>query len=262
MSRALSEITVFGSRTCEDTAITESRLATWAVPFRDIDIDEDDVAAAEVERLVGHRVTPTVTVAERGVVATEPTLEELGTIVAAAGWKVAPPVAVDYHGDVTTRSIPIASVASDDGGSFRLTSLRGRRQALLFLAHAPSCLPCFGYARQLARQRAALDEADADVLIVGAGTVDDVAAWRHGIDPAVRLLADPGGAWKAAVAAHVGFAAEDAAVLALDRFGAPRAGSSAPEAGGLIDPSAGVEWLRFVALDCPECSGELPWPVG
>lgn len=47
----------------------------------------------------------------------------------------------------------------------------------------------------------------------------------------------PGRRRKGAVATHVGATAGDAILLLLDRFGAPRAGSTAAEAGGLIDPS-------------------------
>ncbi len=104
-------------------------------------------------------------------------------------------------------------------------------------------------------------EADGLPLIVVADDTVAAAGWRHGIDDAVTILADPDGGWKGAVAAHVGGTAGDAILLLLDRFGAPRAGSMAAEAGGLIDPSDAVERLRFLALECPECSGELSWPA-
>lgn len=45
----------------------------------------------------------------------------------------------------------------------------------------------------------------------------------------------------------------------LDRFAAPRAGSSTAEAGGLIDPSEAVEWMGFLILECPACAGEIEW---
>jgi hypothetical protein len=208
---------------------------------------------------VGRRVTPTLVVGDDAVVRAEPTLEALGELLQAAGHDVRPPRATDYHGDLITRSIPVRTLVGDRGARFSLDQLRGRRQVALFLAHAADCLPCFGYARQLAGSRDALAEADAQPLVVVADDIRAAGGWRHGIDDAVTILADPHGTWKQAVTAHVGARAGDAILLLLDRFGAPRAGSGAEEAGGLIDPAEAVEWLRFLALECPECSGELPW---
>jgi glutaredoxin len=238
-------ITVLGSTTCEDSAIVSSRLRALGVPFLDVDIDADPAAARRVSSLNdGRRVTPTLVVGDDAVVRAEPTLEALGELLQAAGHDVRPPRATDYHGDLITRSIPVRTLVGDRGARFSLDQLRGRRQVALFLAHAADCLPCFGYARQLAGSYEALTQVDTLPLVVVAGDVRAADAWRHGIDDAVMILADPDGAWKRAVATHVRTRAEDAILLLLDRFGAPRAGSGAEEAGGLIDPSAAVEWLR------------------
>jgi hypothetical protein len=99
------------------------------------------------------------------------------------------------------------------------------------------------------------------VVVAAAAAPDELGPWRHAIGDATPLLADTDRAWKRAVATAVGWPADDAILLLLDRYLAPRAGSAAPEAGGLVDPASAVEWLAFVALDCPECSGELPWAV-
>ncbi len=259
---APAPIVVLGSATCEDTAIVTSRLRALGVPFRDVDIDAHPAAARRVASLNGgHRVTPTVIAGDDATVLAEPTLETLGELLAAARYDVGPPRATDYHGELTTRSIPVRHLEVVGGGRFSLEQLRGRRQVALFLGHGPGCLACFGYARQLARRHEAFTEADGLPLIVVAGDTDAATGWRHEIDDAVKILADPDGNWKGAVAADVGATAGDAILVLLDRFGAPRAGSVAEEAGGLIDPSEAVEWLGFLALECPECSGELPWPA-
>jgi hypothetical protein len=78
--------------------------------------------------------------------------------------------------------------------------------------------------------------------------------------PGGRVLVDPGGGWGAAIRTALGLPADQPALVLLDRFEAPRAISSAPEAGGLISPSEAVDWLGFVALDCPECGEEVAWP--
>lgn len=259
--RAPSTITVLGSTTCEDTALVTSRLRVLGVPFLDIDVDTNPTMAQRLLSLNhGDRVTPTVIVGDDTAVQAEPTLEVLGELLSAAGHAVVPPRAIDYHGELTTRSIPVRHLDAVGGGSFSLKQFRGRQQVALFLAHGADCLVCFGYARQHAGRREAFAEVDGVPLIVVSDDLGAATAWRHGIDEAVTMLVDPGGAWKRAVATYVGSEAGGAMLLLLDRFGAPRAGSMAAEAGGLIDPSEAAEWLRFLALECPECSGELPWP--
>lgn len=254
-------IVVYGSATCEDTAIVRSRLAAVGVPFTYVDIDGEPAAAARVEAWNGgHRVTPTVVLGSDEQVVAEPTLERLGELVAAGGYAVDAIDVTQYHGERIGRAIPFATLPTADGGTFSVANLRGKRQAALFLGHDAGCLACFGYARQLAAAHADLGEADAVALIVVGSDPAAVAGWRHGVDPQSTILADADGAWKRAVTASIEAAATDAVVIVLDRYGAPRAGASVAEAGGLPDPSAIVEWLRFIALDCPECSGELPWP--
>ncbi len=259
--RAPLPITVLGAVTCEDTAVVTGRLRALGVPFRDVDIDRDPEAARRVATLNGgHRVTPTVVAGDDERVIAEPSLEALGALLAEAGHHVQSPRATQLHGDVTSRSVPVRHLDITGGGQVSLERFRGRRQTALFLAHDAACLPCFGYARQLSGQRTALDDADAMPLLVVADDVAAAAGWRHGIDEAVTIAADPDGAWKRSVAGVIGAPASAAMLVLLDRFGAPRVTSVAEEAGGLIDPVGAVEWLRFLELECPECSGELPWP--
>lgn len=250
-------IVVLGSATCEDTAIVASRLRAIGVPFRNVDIDADPAAAQRVVSVNhGHRVTPTVIFGDDATVLAEPTLELLGKRLTAAGFDVEPPRAVDYNCELTARSIPVRHLDDERGGPFSLEQLRGRSQVALFLAHGAECLACYGYARQLTRRGEAFAEADGLPLIVIAGDPAE-SGWRHGIDDAVTILGDPDGAWKRDVATCIGAHAGDAILVLLDRFGAPRAGSMAEEAGGLIDPAAAVDWLQFLAQECPECPGEL-----
>lgn len=254
-------ISVLGAATCEDTAIVRDRLRALQVPSAYVDVDVDAAALARVERLnAGHRVTPTVIVGDERSVVAEPTLEAVERLSAEAGYAFERPVAVDLHGEVTRRPIPLRSVIAAEGGSFTLASLRGKRQVALFLAHGTECLPCFGYARQLAGQSAAMATADAAVVTVVSGTSADLGLWHEGLSPDAVLAGDPGATWKAEIADRLAVAASDAMLVVLDRFLAPRAVSTASEAGGLVGPVDATEWLRFLALECPECSGEIGWP--
>jgi mycoredoxin len=254
-------ITVLGAATCEDTAIVVDRLRAAGIPHRYVDVDRDPDALARIERLNGgRRVTPTVIAGVDEMILAEPSLEQLGTLVRAAGHGFERPAAVDLHGAITDRAIPLRPVGAAEGRPFSLASLRGRRQVALFLAHGSDCLTCFGYARQLARQGAAMDEADATSVIVVAGSDPGAEQWSDAVALSATLVDDPGAAWKTDIAAHLGVPADAAMLVVLDRFLAPRATSTAPDAGGLIDPTDATDWLRFLALECPECSGEVEWP--
>ncbi|HET7026761.1 MAG TPA: redoxin domain-containing protein [Candidatus Limnocylindrales bacterium] len=257
-------LTVYGAATCEDTAIARSRFDLLGVPYRYVDIDVDAAGAAEVVRLNGHRVTPTVVRStETGTVeehVAEPTIERLDELARAAGAEYAAPGAQQLHGPVITRAIPLRTLASTAGGTFSLASLRGRRGAALMFGHGHDCLACLGYAKQLGRQAPALDEADAEPIIVLDGDADEAATWIRDLGDGIRLLADVDGAWRGDVARAIDRSATDVLLVLVDRFGAPRLVSSAVEGGGLVAPSDATEWLRFVALDCPECSGEIAWP--
>ncbi len=252
-------IVMYGAAACEDTAITRSRLVALGISFRELDIDLD--AEAGREQLAandGRRVTPTLVFGAGQLVLVEPTLERLGQALAAAGHLVEPPKAIAYGGELASRPIPLRHVLTAGGNVFSIERLRGHRQVALFFGHGAGCLACFGYARQLAAQRKALTEVEAVPVIVVAGPADTITAWRHGIADDVPIVADADGSWKRTIAARVGAGAEGALLLMLDHFAAPRAGSIAAEAGGLIDPSEATDWLRLLAPGVPSAEARSP----
>ncbi|HEU4674262.1 MAG TPA: glutaredoxin family protein [Candidatus Limnocylindrales bacterium] len=256
-------ITVYGAATCEDTAITRSRLEALGVPYRYVDIDEDPAGAAEATRLSGRRVTPTIVREAAGVVAdhdAEPSIERVDAFARAAGASVEPPGGEQLHGAVISRAVPIRTLEAAGGGTFSLAERRGRRAAALFFGHPVDCLACFGYAKQLARQAADLDEVDADPIVVVPGGVAEAAGWLHELPAGTVTLADPDGAWRREVGQAIDRPADGVLLVLVDRFAAPRVAAAAAEAGGLVAPAEATSWLRFVALDCPECSGEIAWP--
>ena len=251
---------MYGAATCEDTAVTRSRLRALGVPFREIDVDLDPAARdrlSELER--GRPRTPTLVFGDRALIAVEPSLQELDDLLTAAGYPVNSPVAAEYQGSRASFPIPLWILPSVGGNSFSLESIKGRLQAVILFAHDASCLACYGYAKRLAKQREALAEVGAIPIIVVRSEPEAASYWRHEIGEDVTILADEAGAWKSAVAGALDEPPGFAALIIVDRFAAPRAGSFAPEAGGLIAPAEATGWLRFLALECPECGGEIPW---
>ena len=266
-TRTPPPITVFGRTTCEDTAVVRDRLARLEVPFTEVDVDADPDAARLVESLSGgNRVTPTLLFGGVEHAMAEPSLDALDRRLAADGWPIHRPEPEAFHGDLIAHPLPMLTVVEPGGAAFRLTQLRGRRQVAIFFAHATGCLACAGYARQLAAVRPKLADADAVALVVVPGGPEDAARWRAEYTDAVTIVADHGGRWRQAVATHTlldGRGAGDGAMLlALDRWLAPRSGSAAADAGGLVTPFQAAEWLEFLSFECAECATPLEWGDG
>ncbi len=193
-------LTVLGATTCEDTALVRSRLSAREVPFVELDVDVDPRAAERLARLHdGALITPTLIVAanssaDTAAILTEPTLEQLDGLLAERDLLLSPPASdvTQFHGATIERAIPIRTLETSRGGTFSVESLRGRRQAALFLAHDAACLACMGYAKQLARQTAALADADA-VAIAAIAPTDGLGSfdvWHREIEPDLTILAD------------------------------------------------------------------------
>ena len=262
-TRPTGRVILYGSQTCEDTALVRDRLDVLGIPFEEVDIDADPAAAARVIALnAGHRITPTLVAGDQPPLA-EPAIGELERWLEAAGHRVVPPTATRFFGrladyPLAARTLPRAGAEGEVVDS--IGRWRGSRQVALFFGHAASCLACWGYAKQLTKLRAALEGVETAPVVVVSDAPDQAARWLHELGAGAIVFADLGGAWKRAVAEHVGADPAGTLLLVLDRYGAPRVGSSAPEAGGLVDPGAVVEWSRWLTLECPECAGEIPWP--
>lgn len=253
------QILVYGAKTCEDTAIARSRLQALGVGFRELDIDADPVALATVIELQGHRVTPTVVFGGGQAVVSEPSVETLDDLVRVYGPPIEPPGLREIHGTLADRSIPLRTLPRAAGGQFSLEAWRGGSAAAVFFAHGADCLACYGYAKQLARQAGPMEEADARPLVVVRDSPQAAREWATELQEGTLLLADPGGAWAGTVGPLFAVERDAVFLLVLDRYLAPRAISSASEAGGLVGPVAAIEWLRFLALECPECGNDVRW---
>jgi mycoredoxin len=253
-------IVVLGTSWCEDTAVVRSRLRALGVPFVEHDVEADPAAATRIRELNGGaQVTPTVVFGDAERVIAEPSLEQLGELLSAAGWTVQPPTAEQYRAPISERPIPLPPRTVKMVGDGSIEALRGRRPVALFLAHDAGCLACFGYARRIGRQGEAFAASDATPVVVVRSAPEAAHEWRDSLAASVVLVADRDGSWRNAIADQVGFGTDTVGLLILDRWHAARAGSMATEAGGLIDPSEAVRWLEFVELECPECAGEIPW---
>ncbi len=79
----VAELTVFGYDWCEDTTASREWLTARGIPFRYVDMDEDEAARAVV-RGAGYTSTPTI-LTPAGAVVVEPSEAELEALVATLG---------------------------------------------------------------------------------------------------------------------------------------------------------------------------------
>ena len=252
-------MTVFGAPDCEDSAVSRSRLDATQVPYRYIDVEADAGAARYVESLnAGSRSTPTVVVGAEAIVEAEPSLERLDSLVLEAGVEPHRPTAERWFGERSARSLPIRRLPGTDG-EFSLAQLRGRRFGTLLFVHHVRCLACLGYAVQLGRQAARIGEARGSIVVVIPDDDSRGGKWQRHLPSEVTVVGDPGGEWKRAVTTRLEVPDASALLVVTDRFGAPRVGSWAEEAGGLITPAEVAPWVEFFELECPECSPDPVW---
>ena len=166
---------------------------------------------------------------------------------AAARWR-------QLRGEVTSRAIPLRTVQALEGGPVSISRYRDRRQVAIFLAHDGRCVECDTFETGLVRVAPSLGDAEAitEAIVVRSSLHPDrpsgLARWL-----------DPGDGWRTRIAERLGFASNDAALVLTDRYLAPRILSSSADAAGLIATEDLLDWARYLALDCPECTTALDW---
>jgi mycoredoxin len=255
-------ITVFGRPACEDTAIVRDRLTRLGVPFTDVNLDVDPGAARLVADINGgHQVTPTVMFQSPADTLAEPSLDDLDARLLQDGWPIHRPEPVPFGTDVAASPLPWLTVTDAQGAAFRIAQFRGRSQLAIFFVHAPGCLVCAGYSRQLAGVRLELATAGARAIVVVPGGPEEAARWASEHTDRVPVVADRESRWKRSVAAHLQLSPDrpDAMLIGLDRYLAPRIGSGASDAGGLITPGQAAQWLEFASFECGECATPVGW---
>src|SRR5581483_5165775 len=109
-------LTVYGSLTCEDTALAEDRLRALGIPYtaryRESDRGVDEILARWNR---GNLVTPTLFVGDNPPPLAEPTLEQLEEALRAAGLVFQTPRAVELRGERKNQRLPNFTLPASDG---------------------------------------------------------------------------------------------------------------------------------------------------
>ncbi len=246
------ELDVYGSATCEDTALVRDRLRALQIAYRyherQLDARVDEVLKKWNR---GNIVTPTLVFDGAHAIA-EPTLEELETRLRDAGFQFQAPRAVQIRDARKNQRLPNFTLPATNGENVTLYNLRGRKRAVLFFAHAAAERVCQGYARQLTNQRALFDEYNALPLLILPNALPPAAEWAHEFARGYPALSDADGRVKQKYAAALDAPPTDVLLAILDSYCAPRAYSCGGDAGELIAPSEIMEWLKLLDCECDE----------
>ena len=244
---------VYGSVTCEDTAITTARLRALNIPFALHNREEDANVNAILEKYNnGNRVTPTVVLGNQEIVFAEPTLEHLQERLIDAGYMLTPPRAVQVRGELKNQRVPNFTLPSTTGETCTLYNVRGHKRAVLFFVDDANDRASQGYTRQLTNRPDMFDDFNALPLPVLRADLETAKAWAHEFARGHAALADPHDNVKQKYSALLGVPADDALLLILDSYYAPRAYSNARDAGGLITPDEILSWVRLLDNECDE----------
>ena len=126
----------------------------------------------------------------------------------------------------------------------------GRQVPVVVLVDGGECGPCRAYLRRLAEVDGEMRAWDGRVVVVVPGSADDAARLADAVHPPFAVLADP----EHRLRRRLGTGG--AAVVVADPWGEVRFRHDTGAAHDLPEPAALVDWVRFVAIQCPECEGE------
>lgn len=255
-------LNLYGSHTCEDTALVRDRLRALGIAYSDHNREDD----ARVDALLarwnkGNLVTPTLVFGDEELVVAEPSLEQLEQLLRKAGYTFSSPSAVEIRDERRNTRAPNFTLPATDGSMVTLYQLKGRKRAVLFFGHDHRERVCQGYARQLANQRAAFDEFNAAPLFILPDNLEAARAWAHEFARGYPALSDEDGRVRETFARYCNVAPANVMLVLLDSFSALRVFSSASEAGGLLAPGEVMSWLRLLDCECDECGVAETWAV-
>lgn len=135
----------------------------------------------------------------------------------------------------------LPATAVVDAGSGEVMDLRrGRGPRIVLSLHQGYCERCRRYARSLGAIAGLVREWGGCILILV--PAEAAQSFRATLPDQVRVLTD-----------ETASMAGDAAVVVADAWGEVYAAANAGAAHGLPPATDLAEWLKFIAIQCPEC---------
>jgi peroxiredoxin len=126
----------------------------------------------------------------------------------------------------------------------------GRRAPVVVQVHGARCSTCAACLQQLAAAEDEIAEWDGRGVVVVPGAACEAARMRTELALPFPVLADP----EHRLGARLG--SDGAAVLVADQWGALHLSRRVGPEHAFPAVSEIVDWLRYLAVQCPECEGE------
>lgn len=149
------------------------------------------------------------------------------------------------------RRLPdLALPSAPDGTPLRLRS-PGREGTVVMVPHSADCQDCQSYVGTLAEAKETLREWDGRVVVMVPGDLTGAATLSRSLNGAFAVVADADGR----AAERLGV--EPGSMVVSDQWGEVfHVYPGAADTHDLPAPDELAEWLRFMAIQCPECQGE------
>jgi hypothetical protein len=135
---------------------------------------------------------------------------------------------------------PVVLKQPGGGGEVGLQPVRGPR--VIVALHRPDCEECVAYAREVASIRDEVASWGGDIVVVAGASIPDTSV-LHGLE--VAVLKDPDNI----------IADGRLSVTIVDEWGEVYFASEPEGTHGRIAAEEVVEWVKFIAIQCPECEG-------
>lgn len=153
--------------------------------------------------------------------------------------------------DTSIRRLPDLTLPRGGDGVAVPLRATGRQGTVLILLHSASCSGCLEYLQRLAGAREGIEDWDGRVVVVVPGEVADAGRVREAVDRSFVVVADTDGRCRERCGVGGG------SMLIADQWGEVfHVYSGEADSHDLPAPDEVVEWLRFMAIQCPECQGE------
>ncbi len=238
---------IYGSYTCEDTALVRDRLRTLRVPFKESMKEDDEQVEAILKKYnSGLAQTPTLVFGDAQIVLTEPTIEQLEEALTKAACTFNAPKlqalrAQRYPPDMTVLPAHRYDALVDQ-------PLVRPAHIIAFFAHSEGCRVCQGYAKQLTLHAHEFRDLNTHLRIVLHTDLKSAEKWSQEYAPGIEIRADEDGAVKREFA---NFLPDNLDVrpggtwlLILDREEVPKIGVYGSDAGGLVSATEIIAQLK------------------
>jgi peroxiredoxin len=151
----------------------------------------------------------------------------------------------------TGQLLPDLALPRADGAGTVQLRPRGRKGIVVVLLHGPDCEVCRDYVTRLADLREQIEDWDGRIVLVSTAGCAAGSQAMFDIPTSFHQARDVEGV----LAGRAGVPAP--AVFIADQWGELFAIEGVDEEHRFaIQPEEVVDWLRFLAIKCPECEGE------